>query len=201
MPKFKPTGLRPLVHVMALIPLALLAWDFSQGRLTANPIQEITLRTGRYTLAFLMVTLAVTPLSQVAGMPGLRRLRRLLGIYTFVYASLHLLNFVGLDYGFNPRRLWADIGEKRYALVGFAAFLSLVPLAVTSTRGWVRRLGWRWERLHRLIYLTGVLAVVHFTWQAKAGNLWPLPVGILVLLLLLARFPPISRWLARHAAG
>ena len=191
MRKFKTHGLRMLIHVAALLPLSIIIWDFTQGQLTANPIQEITLRTGKITLVLLVTTLACTPINIVFGIRQVLPLRRTLGLYTFTYASLHFMTFVGLDYWFDLSLIWADIGEKRFALVGFAAFLTLLPLAITSTVGWIKRLGQKWIRLHWLIYLSALLAVTHFTWQVKADLLEPFLYGSVVALFLIVRLPPV----------
>ncbi|MFC1991808.1 sulfite oxidase heme-binding subunit YedZ, partial [Chloroflexota bacterium] len=124
-------------------------------------------------------------------------LRRLLGLYTFMYTSLHFLNFLVLDYRFDFSLIREDLFEKRFAVAGFAAFLCLLPLAITSTRGWIVRLGKRWGKLHRLIYPAAVLAVVHFVWQVKADIREPLVYGVIVLILLLVRLPAVKALLAR----
>lgn len=193
MHKFKRHWLQILVHIAALLPLAILVWDFTQGGLTANPIQEIQLRTGRYALILLVLTLACTPISTMFGLKQILQLRRPLGLYAFLYASLHFLNFVGLDFGFNFDLIKEGILEKRFALVGLAAFLCLLPLAVTSTRGWMRRLGRNWHRLHWLIYPAALLAVLHFTLQVKADYRSPLLYGAVVVLLLVIRLPVLRK--------
>ncbi len=188
-----------LTHVAALLPLALLAWDYWQGRLIIDPVKEITTRTGKTALILLMLSLAFTPINTIFGFKQMLRVRRVLGLYAFMYASLHFLTFVGLDYGFDFGFMAQDILDQRYVLVGFAAFLLLLPLAITSTKGWQKRLGKNWKRLHRLIYLAGILAIVHFTWLAK-DNREPLRYGAVVALLLIMRIPAIQRALsnARH---
>lgn len=190
MPQLSRPGLRILIHVLALSPLAVLVWDFAQGQLGVNPIREMQRTSGRYALILLLLTLSCTPISALPRLKWVLALRRTLGLYTFVYVSLHFLNFVGLDYGFKLDLIREDIFEKRYAVVGFAAFLCLLPLAVTSTRGWVKRLGRNWGLLHRLAYLAGLLAVVHFALQDKAGTSWPVIYGILMVVLLLLRVAP-----------
>lgn len=184
---------RVLLHAAALAPLAVLVWDAAHGNLTANPIREVQLRTGRYAMFTLAASLACTPLGNIIRTKTLLALRRTLGLYAFAYASLHFLNFAGLDYGFNLALMWPDIYEKRYAIAGFAAFLCLLPLAVTSTRGWAQRLGRNWSRLHRLVYLAAALAVVHFLWQVKADARVPLVYAAALTILLLMRLPPIKK--------
>jgi sulfoxide reductase heme-binding subunit YedZ len=173
------------VAAACLIPLALLAWDAWRGGLGANPIQAVELRTGKPALVLLICSLAVSPAARITGWPRLRPLRRTLGLWAFFYACLHVLVFVGLDYGFDPRLLPEALFQKRFALAGVAAFAAFLPLAITSTRRWQRRLGRDWGRLHRLAYLAGLLAVVHYVWQTKADITQPLLwAGALVLLLL-----------------
>jgi methionine sulfoxide reductase heme-binding subunit len=189
--------LRLAVHIGALIPLVWLVWDFFTDNLTANPIQAATFRTGMPAIVLLLLTMAVTPFYTITGYKQVIALRRTLGLYTFLYVSIHFLIFIGLDYGFDPGLLKEAIFEKRYALVGFAAFLILLPLAITSTRGWMKRLGRKWKQLHNLIYLAGVLAVFHYVWLVKGDIRKPLWFGLFVVLLLLARVPAIRRRLAQ----
>lgn len=185
--------LRILTHVGALLPLALLIWDYWQGRLTVNPIQDITFRTGKYALVLLVLSLACTPLNTLLGFKSVLRVRRALGLYAFMYVSFHFLTFVGLDYVFDLALIREAIFEKRYALVGFAAFLILLPLAITSTKGWMRRLGKYWKRLHRWVYLAALLAVVHFTWLVKSDIREPLLYGAVVVILLILRISGVRR--------
>lgn len=205
--KLKGYWLQILIHVSALTPLVWLLWDFTQGQLTANPVREIQLRTGRYTLNLLLLTLACTPVYNVFGLNVARRLRRPLGLYAFSYASLHFLNFIGLDYGFNFGLIWADIANKRFIIAGFVTFLILLALAVTSTDGAKRQLGnKKWTHLHQLIYVAALLAILHFLWQTKADFRVPFIYSGLVVLLLILRIPRIrklaklrSKWQKREA--
>jgi sulfoxide reductase heme-binding subunit YedZ len=197
--------LRFLVHAGALLPLAVLLWDYWQGGLSVNPIQDVTLRTGKYALILLVLSLACTPINLVFGYKPVLRVRRALGLYAFMYVALHLLIFVGLDYGFDPALIREAILEKRYALVGFTAFLILLPLAITSTKGWMRRLGMLWKRLHRWVYLAALLAVLHFVWLVKSDIREPLMYGAVVVILLVLRIPRVRRsvshfrsWLKRY---
>jgi sulfoxide reductase heme-binding subunit YedZ len=197
--------LRFLVHAGALLPLAVLLWDYWQGGLSVNPIQDVTLRTGKYALILLVLSLACTPINLVFGYKPVLRVRRALGLYAFMYVALHLLIFVGLDYGFDPALIREAILEKRYALVGFTAFLILLPLAITSTKGWMRRLGRLWKRLHRWVYLAALLAVLHFVWLVKSDIREPLMYGAVVVILLVLRIPRVRRsvshfrsWLKRY---
>ena len=194
----KARFLRILLHVAALMPLVLFSWDLVHGQLTANPIREIQLRTGRYALLMLTLTLACTPVYTVTGLKEVLSFRRPLGLYAFAYASWHMLNLVGLDYRFDFPLLWVDLAEKRYIVVGFAAFLILLTLAMTSTSGWMKRLGRNWRRLHGLVYLAGVLAVIHYIWQAKVAVRTPLIYGIVIILLLLLRIPAVGRLATKY---
>jgi methionine sulfoxide reductase heme-binding subunit len=187
------TWLPILTHVGALLPLARLIWNFFHDQLTANPIQYITFQTGKSALVLLVLALACTPLNTIFELKRAVGLRKTLGLYAFLYATLHFLTFVGLDYQFDPELLKEAIFKKRYALVGFAAFLSLLPLAITSTKGWMRRLGKNWKRLHRLIYLAALLAVIHFVWLVKSDIREPLAYGAVVFLLLALRLRTIRR--------
>ncbi len=184
-------------HVAALIPLAFLIWDGLHGGLTANPIQAITLRTGKTALVLLVLSLACTPVNTLLGFRPALRLRRPLGLYAFLYAALHFLTFTVLDYGLDPVLLREAIFAKRYALVGFAAFLLLTPLAITSTKGWMRRLGKRWRRLHALVYPAALLVIIHYVWLVKSDIRVPLLYGGIVVLLLLARLPWVKKRMAQ----
>ncbi|MBE7468799.1 MAG: sulfoxide reductase heme-binding subunit YedZ [Anaerolineae bacterium] len=185
--------LRILTHVGAVTPLAWLLWDYWFDNLTVNPIQDITFRTGKPALILLVLSLACTPVNTLFGFKQALPLRKPLGLYAFMYVSLHFLIFIGLDYGFDWGLLYEAIFEKRYALVGFAAFLILLPLAVTSTQGWMRRLGKNWKRLHRWVYLAGILAVIHYVWLVKSDIREPLLYGAAVALLLILRLPAVRK--------
>ena len=180
-----------LTHVAALAPLILLLVDYATGRLSFNPIREITLRTGRYALILLVLSLACTPVRVLTGWNPVMRLRRPLGLYAFMYAGLHLLVFAGLDYGFKLSLIWEELAQRRFIQVGLVAFLLLLPLAVTSTRQWIAKLGKSWKRLHRLVYLAALLALLHFLWVVKGDLRRPLVYAVVVVLLLVVRIPPI----------
>src|SRR5262245_14108774 len=168
MQEIKKNWLRVAIHIGAWIPLAVLIWDFMHNQLTVNPIQEATYRTGKTALILLLLALACTPLNTLLGLKQVLPLRRPLGLYAFMYVCIHLVIFAIIDYGLDVDLIKEAIVEKRYVLVGFTAFLLLVPLAITSTKGWMRRLGKRWKKLHRLVYLVASLAVIHFVWLVKA---------------------------------
>lgn len=188
-------------HAAAWVPLGRVLWSTVGNPNTVNPIQDLTFGTGLPALIFLLLSLAVTPANTLFGWRWALPLRRWLGLYAFFYAALHLLIFVGLDYGFDSALLSDAIFEKRYALVGLAAFLILLPLALTSTRGWQQRLGKAWKQLHRLVYAAAALAVVHFVWLVKADIREPLVYGAILGLLLLARLPAVRRRLGRLRAS
>jgi sulfoxide reductase heme-binding subunit YedZ len=196
METLRKNWLRILTHVGALTPLAWLLWDYWFDNLTVNPIQDITFRTGKPALILLVLSLACTPVNTLFGFKRVLPLRKPLGLYAFMYVCLHFLIFIGLDYGFDAGLLYEAIFEKRYALVGFAAFLILLPLAITSTQGWMRRLGKNWKRLHRWVYLVGILAVVHYIWLVKSDIREPLLYGAAVGLLLLLRLPVVRKAVA-----
>ncbi|HTG90785.1 MAG TPA: protein-methionine-sulfoxide reductase heme-binding subunit MsrQ [Vicinamibacterales bacterium] len=193
--------MKPLVFAAALVPFALLIWRGVTGNLSADPLAEITNETGIWTLRFVAVTLAITPLRRVTGWNPIIRYRRMLGLFAFFYGTLHFLTYVvadrfaSLDFpdGFVAwstvvnlmAAIWEDVAKRPYITVGFIAFVSMMPLALTSTAGWIRRLGGRnWQRLHRLIYLTGIAAVTHYWWKVKADTLHPAIYAAIVAVLL-----------------
>jgi sulfoxide reductase heme-binding subunit YedZ len=176
------------VFLACLTPVAWLAWAAVHGALGANPISEITKETGTWTLRFVVVTLAITPLRKLTGWNLLVRYRRMLGLFAFFYGTLHLITYVWLDQFFDLPSITKDVLKRPFITVGFAAFLLMVPLALTSTAGWIRRLGGkRWQALHRLVYATAVLGVVHYWWLVKADISRPLAYGAIVATLLAAR--------------
>jgi sulfoxide reductase heme-binding subunit YedZ len=206
--------LKPIVFAAALIPFSHLVWRAINGDLTADPLVEITNETGIWTLRFIVITLALTPIRRVTLWHALTRFRRMAGLFAFFYGSLHFLTylvgdrFASLDFpdGFVAWStlqnllfsIWEDIAKRPYITVGFIAFVSMIPLALTSTAGWIRRLGGRnWNRLHRLVYLTGIAGVTHYWWKVKADTLHPAIYAALVGLLLGFRLVLLlkrSRW-------
>ncbi|WP_341314107.1 protein-methionine-sulfoxide reductase heme-binding subunit MsrQ [Paraburkholderia sp. IMGN_8] len=157
------------VFIAALYPLARIVLFGVTDRLGANPIEFITRSTGLWTLVFLCITLAVTPLRRLSGVPALLRFRRMLGLYAFFYATLHFTTYLWFDKWFDVAAILKDIGKRPFITVGFAAFVLLIALALTSPRAMVRKLGRRWQTLHRTIYAIGALAILHFWWM-KAGK-------------------------------
>jgi sulfoxide reductase heme-binding subunit YedZ len=203
MDRFRRYGPPVVMNVLALVPLAWMVYDAAAGRLSADPIREIQLRTGLYAIVLIVVSLSSTPLYRLFGSGWLRTMRRISGLYAFGYAGLHLLNFVAVDYGFNLRYLSQGVIDKQYIIAGLAAFVLLIPAAVTSTRGWQRRLGKRWRYWHFTVYAAALLAVVHFIWQAKIDIGLPMVFSGLLVFLLALRLPFVSRLISlrRKRAG
>jgi methionine sulfoxide reductase heme-binding subunit len=186
---------KPVVFLLCLLPLVALGGRALHGELTANPIELITHATGDWTLRFLVITLCITPFRKILHIPELIRFRRMLGLFAFFYACLHFTTYIWLDKFFDLSEMWKDIAKRKYITVGFSAFLLLIPLAVTSTAGWIRRLGGkRWQMLHRLIYFSASLGVIHYYWLVKSAVIRPLTYGAIVAILLLWRlFASLSK--------
>ena len=186
-----------MVFGLSLLPLLRLIVLGLQDRLTANPIEFITRATGDWTLYFLCLTLAVTPLRRVTGLTALIRFRRMLGLFTFFYASLHFLTFIWFDHFFDLAEMVRDILKRPFIAMGFSAFVLLVPLALTSNDFMLRKLGRRWSVLHRLIYLIAILALLHFWWMRAGKNNFtePLVMGAVIAVLLALRLI----WLRRDS--
>ena len=185
--------LKIVIHVAALAPLAVLAWQYWQGQLGPDAIGETIRRTGRYAIVLLILSLFPTAVRLITGSGTLLKVRRILGLYAFAYAVLHFLGFAWLDYGFDLRFLLPALVGGRRTLAGLAALVFLVPLAVTSTSGWIKRLGKNWKRLHRLAYVASVLAVLHYVWTFKELRVAPTVAGAVLLLLLAVRVLPVRR--------
>lgn len=181
--------------LVCLVPLVRLLALGVAGKLGANPIEFITHSTGTWTLVGLLVTLAVTPARHVTGRTVLVRYRRMLGLFTFGYACLHFLTYIWLDQFFELAAVVRDVGKRPFVTVGFAAFVLLVPLAATSNRAMMRRLGRNWQRLHRLVYVIAGLGVVHYLWLVKKDITQPLVYGGVLAVLLVMRLPRVVRWL------
>jgi len=176
---------KPVIFLACLAPLAALAWKAYSGNLGANPIEVITHATGDWTIRFLLITLSVTPLRKLTRQPWLIRFRRMFGLFAFFYGVLHFLTYIWLDKFFNFHEMLADIAKRRFITVGFTGFLLLIPLALTSTAGWIRRLGGkRWQMLHRLIYFSAIAGVIHYLWLVKADIRKPLQYTTILALLL-----------------
>ncbi len=177
--------IKPGIFLLALLPLAFLLFRAARSDLGANPIETINRFTGLWTLRFLLITLAVTPLRRIFSWNVLLRFRRMLGLFAFFYACLHFLSYAWLDQFFILPEIFKDVVKRPYITVGFACFLLLIPLAQTSTNGMVRRLGAkRWQQLHRLVYLIGIGGIVHFLWLVKSDLSEPLMYGAILSLLL-----------------
>ena len=177
-----------LLFLLCLVPLALLAWRGYRNDLGANPIEFITHKTGDWTIRFLLITLSVTPFRKLLGLPKLARFRRMLGLFAFFYGFLHFMTWLWLDKFFDLNEMWKDILKRRFITAGMTGFALLIPLALTSTSGWVRRLGFvRWQRLHRLIYFSALAGVIHYYWLVKSDIRLPLLYGAILAVLLAYR--------------
>ena len=176
--------LKVVVWALCLAPIVIWMYQGFHAQLGANPVERIQNKTGLVTIRLLMLTLAVTPLRKISGWNWLIRFRRLLGLFTFFYAAIHLLVFSVADHEMNIAAIVADVAKRPFILAGMLAFLALIPLTITSTAGWIRRLGGKnWNRLHKLIYLTGVAGVIHFWLRVKSDHREPnLYIAILAVL-------------------
>jgi len=180
--------LKPAIFTGALIPLAVTLFQAVRGTLSANPIAEVLNRLGLLALTFLILALLMTPLRVLFGWTWPVRVRRMLGLFAFFFAALHLTTYVAIDQGFAFKAIQKDILKRRFIFVGFAAFTLLIPLAVTSTNAMVRRLGFRsWQRLHRLAYVATLLGVIHFVWRVKKDVTEPAIYGAVLAVLLAFR--------------
>jgi len=176
---------KPVVFLACLGPLARLGWKAYNNALGANPIEVITHSTGDWTLIFLCITLAVTPVRKLTGQLWLIRFRRMFGLFAFFYVVLHFLTYIWLDKFFDVHEMLADIAKRKFITVGFTGFVLLIPLAITSTAGWIRRMGGRrWQKLHQLIYFSALAGVIHYWWLVKADIHKPLQYAVVVSLLL-----------------
>jgi sulfoxide reductase heme-binding subunit YedZ len=185
------------VFLLCLAPLAILVWRGLTAKLGANPVEFIQHTTGDWTLRFLVITLCITPLRKLLKLPDLIRFRRMLGLFAFFYACLHFLTYLGPDQSFDLDAMWKDVAKRPFITVGFTAFVLLIPLALTSTAGWIRRLGGRrWQLLHRLIYISAICGVIHYYWLVKSAVLRPLTYGAIVAVLLLWR---LGDWFIRRS--
>jgi methionine sulfoxide reductase heme-binding subunit len=176
------------LFLLCLVPLGALIYRALTGGLGANPVEFVQHATGDWTLRFLLFTLAITPLRKALNLPDLIRFRRMLGLFAFFYVCLHFLTYIGPDQSFDLGGMWKDVEKRRYITVGFLGFVLLIPLAFTSTVGWIRRLGGkRWQMLHRAIYVAATCGVIHYYWLVKSDVREPLFYGAILFILLLWR--------------
>ena len=184
------------LFLICLVPFASLLWRALHSGLGANPVEFVQHATGDWTLRFLVFTLSITPLRKLLNLPDLIRFRRMLGLFAFFYVCLHFLTYIGPDQSFDLGGMWKDVQKRRFITVGFTAFVLLIPLALTSTAGWVRRLGGRrWQMLHRAIYVSAVCGVIHYYWLVKSDVRKPLFYAALVAILLAWR---LGNWFSRR---
>jgi methionine sulfoxide reductase heme-binding subunit len=187
-----------LVHVIASVPLALTAYEYVTGTLPIVLDRHLVIRFGAVGLAFLIASFSITPISILFGKTNLKPIRRPLGVYGFCYIALHLLIYAWLSNGFDWALILRDIGERRAMSVGLLAFVLLIPLALTSTNGWQKRLGRRWKILHRLVYFAVPLSVLHYFWLERDIKDWVLVYTALVIFLFAVRYPDVRRAIARR---
>src|SRR5580704_8121676 len=191
---------KPVIFLACLAPLASLAWRAFHAELGANPIEAITHSTGTCTLVFLLITLSVTPLRKLTRQYWLINLRRMFGLFAFFYGCLHLTTYVWLDKFFDVHEMLADIAKRRFITAGLTGFVLMIPLALTSTKGWIRRLGGkRWQSLHRLIYFSAAAGVIHYIWLVKADLKKPLEYAAVLTALMLYRV--VARFRSSAKAG
>jgi len=177
-----------VLFILCLVPAGWLAWTV-YSTVLANPVEYITHTTGDWTIRFLLITLSITPLRIIFKQPNLVRFRRMLGLFAFFYGSLHFATWYGLDKWFNLHDMWADVLKRPFITAGFTGYVLMIPLAVTSTSGWVRRMGYKkWQRLHRLIYFTATAGVIHYYWLVKSDIRLPVMYGMILAVLLGYRF-------------
>ena len=185
-----------VVFLLCLLPFFGLADRTLQNRLGANPVEFLQHATGDWILRFLVFTLAITPLRKLLNLPDLIRFRRMLGLFAFFYACLHFLTYIGPDQSFSLSAMWKDVAKRPFITVGFLGFVLLIPLALTSTTGWIRLLGGkRWQMLHRVIYISAIAGVVHYYWLVKSDVRKPLFYGALVAILLMWR---LGNWIFKR---
>lgn len=182
--------IKPLIFFLCLLPLVLLSTNFYLDELGANPFEVLTRSTGEWTLRFLLLTLAMTPLRQLTGSSWPLRLRRMLGLFSFFYVCVHLMTYIFLDHFFEWDEIIRDIVKRPYITIGILAFALLIPLAATSTKNMMKRLGRRWKSLHKLIYAIAILGVLHFFLLVKADLREPFIYALILFSLLLVRYKP-----------
>ena len=187
--------LKPVVFAACLVPAALLVIGALRAELGANPIEKITHTTGDWTLILLLVTLSITPLRRITGINELISFRRMLGLFAFFYCTLHFLTYIWLDKFFAWPEIVKDVYKRPFITAGFTGFVLMIPLAITSTKGWIRRLGKKWQGLHRLIYISAIAGVVHYIWLVKKDIRQPLIYAAILAALLLWR---IGNWFVKR---
>jgi sulfoxide reductase heme-binding subunit YedZ len=179
---------RRLLFLLCLLPAAALVWSIAAGGLGANPLEEIRDSTGIWTLRFLLMTLAITPLRRLTKRHNIIKIRRMLGLFSFFYAALHFVSYVWLDQFFALSEMIKDLTKRPFIMAGYTSFIVLIPLAVTSTRKWILRLGGaRWQLLHRLIYVSAAAGILHYFWRVKLDVRQPIIYGIVLAVLLILR--------------
>ena len=172
---------KPIVWLLCLAPLAFLIYDGFTDNLTANPIEKITNTTGIWTLRLIVATIAITPLRWATGLNQLINYRRVIGLFAFFYGAVHFTVFFFLDHQFDFGAMWTDVLKRPYIAAGFTAFVLMIPLAITSTTGWIRRMGGKkWNLLHKLVYVTAMAAVLHYFWKVKLDATYPVYYGLIV---------------------
>lgn len=176
-----------LVFFAALAPASWLAWRTYQGDLGVNPAETLQLETGIWTLRFLIITLAITPIRRLSGWNRVIQYRRMLGLFAFFYGTLHFFTYFAFDLNFTLGEAFVDVAKRPFITAGFVSLVAMLPLAVTSTRGWIRRLGRRWQTLHRLIYVAGIAGAIHYLWKVKVATGSPVYYALIVAALLLFR--------------
>jgi len=186
-------ALKPVTFIACLIPLGQLLYNAWTDNLSANPIEFITHFTGDWTLIFLLASLSVTPLRQISGWNELIKYRRMLGLFAFFYVVLHFATYMVLDHFFDFQAIVKDVMKRPYVTAGFTGFVLMIPLAITSTAGMIRRLGKRWQQLHRFVYVVGIAGVIHFYWLVKADIRRPVQYGAVLALLLGYRL--VVKWM------
>jgi sulfoxide reductase heme-binding subunit YedZ len=189
--------LHPLVHIGSAIPLVVGVWAFWQNDLGANPILEITHRTGKTAITLLILSLTVTPLRQILKWNQINKLRRPLGLWAAFYAGVHFMIYIGLDYGFQLGPIIANSLTNKFIILGTLAGTILLLLSITSLKFFLRKMGKRWKQLHRFVYAAGILAALHFILAVKPGVLRPWPYAALMLLVLAYRLPPVQAWVKK----
>ena len=207
MKKLPYTPLQIAIHIYAWSEIILLIFDLFTGRLSANPIQDLERRTGRHAITLLVLLLLCTPINAIFKWSEPLKRRRALGLYTFMYVTIHVIIFADLDYGLAWSRLYKEVIEKPRLIVGAAAFFLLIPLAITSFDIWKKRLGRNWKRLHQVVYFIAPLAVLHYLWSKKGdilslqGEVFkPMIYGLIIAVILVFRIPPVRKALASFSA-